>query len=63
MLPMRQARSHCKLPLSAVSEEKLTIRPECAPSLVMDNRVASVEVTEVDRVVTVVDSLPTSRAT
>lgn len=37
--------------------------PECAPSLVMDNRVASVEVTEVDRVVTVVDSLPTSRAT
>jgi hypothetical protein len=45
---------------------KLTIRPECAPSLVMDNRVASVEVTEVDkvdRVVTVVDSLPTSRAT
>lgn len=62
---MRQARSHCKLCRTLDIWQKLTIRPECAPSLVMDSRVASVEVTEdkVDKVVTVVDSLPTSHAT
>ena len=53
---------HIVSSIDLVLVHELTVRPECAPSLVTDSRVASVEVTEVDSN-TVVDSRATSHAT